>query len=510
MGLSNLEGAILVLFFFAIAVAMPLSSFLISKQNSSVFFAISWLAFCAGIHLFAQLEIKSVFIDAALFWNNVALLASYLIPAALYGLLEQSVSQRGHSWLARFARLHVIYAVGALLGVSANIFAATAADVVFVGITTVTGLGAVSVVIYKAVQGNPAARLIAAGLGLIVVLIGTSLLFKGAGVVWSVLYISHWGLVIIILTFSLLLRLQLFEENVSSRKVLARTWRTLSSPGSDLSFSGREPPGVQTQKAVPTEEPVQAVAGTPCQSEGVTVTADKIARFAHEINSPLGTGIMAASYLGQEVETLAQLFKQGAVKKSDLEKHLNLYSESADSILANLQNAAEMVNDFRKSVAGPEQRRVFSVKAQVKQVLLALKPRLTQAGHKIQLICGADFSINGFPGLLTQIITNLVLNSLIHAYDQGEQGNIVLNLIKEDQVAVLEYSDDGKGLSESTLAHIFDPYFTTNREHGSTGLGLSIVKEIITTKFGGTIECRSTEGKGVIFIIRLPIGELRQ
>ncbi|HWR05930.1 HAMP domain-containing sensor histidine kinase [Sporomusa sp.] len=505
MGHGNVEGAILVLFFFAIAVAMPLSGFLFGKQNSSVFFTLSWLAFCTGVQLFAQLEIRQVFIAVPLFWDNVTLFATCLLPAAFYRLLEQCVCHYRHIWLERFVRLHVVYAVAALLGLSANIVATGGVDLVFAGITAGTGLVAGGVVVYKAVYGNSAARTIVTGLIVVAVLLGTSLLLKGGGVVWPMLYTVHWGFGIMILTFLLLLRHQLYEENVSSRRVLARTWRTLSGPG----IGGKESLAVQAPGAALPVEPLPA-AGSPCQSSGVAVSPDKIARFAHEINSPLGTGIMAASYLGQEVESLTLLFKQGAVKKSDLEKHLNLYSESADSILANLQTAAEIVSDFRKSVAGSERRQVFSVKAQAKQVLLALKPRLTQAGHQIQLVCGADFSINGFPGLFTQIITNLVLNSLIHGYDQGDQGSIVLKISKEEQVAVLEYSDDGKGICEDTLAHIFDPYFTTNREQGSSGLGLSIVKEIITAKFGGTIDCHSTEGKGVIFTIRFPIGELKQ
>ena len=259
--------------------------------------------------------------------------------------------------------------------------------------------------------------------------------------------------------------------------------------------------------AAETVEPLPARSSSLCQTAGVS--ADKIARFAHEINSPLGTGIMAASYLGQEVETLTQLYKQGAVKKSDLEKHLTLYSESADSILANLQQAADLVTDFRRSVTGDEQRRVFGMAAQLKQVLTALRPRLTQAGHTIDLRYDTDIRINGFPGLLNQIITNLVLNSLVHAYDQGEQGHMLLTLRRKDGMAVLTYADDGKGISESSVGHIFTPHFTTKREQGNTGLGLSIIKEIITTRFGGTIECRSTAGKGVIFTIRLPIGELK-
>jgi signal transduction histidine kinase len=479
------------MFFFAIAVAMPLTSFLISKHNSSLFLSISWLALCAGTSLFAQMEIKSIFIESTLFWDYVALLAVFLLPAVLYSLIEKSISQSCQIALARLAGLHIVYAVAALVGVSANIIPTPAANDGFYIVTTVTGVYILGVVVKKAMQGNSSARIISSGLGVVAVFIGTSLLDKGQ-VFWFLRYTPHWALGIVISTFLLMLRLRLFEENVNNRKVLARTWRILGNTGSPVELK---------QAAINTY-----------QSAPAAITEDKIACFAHEINSPLGTGIMAASSLEQEVEELSLLFQEGAIKKSDLERHLNLYSESADIILANLQSAAEMVRAFRQSAGGQqtELRQIFSVKAHVKKVLLGLKPRLTQAGHQIQLNCSPDLRIQGFPSLLAQVITNLVLNSLFHAYDQGEKGNIVLNIFSEESMAVFEYSDDGKGMNENTLTHIFDPYFTTNHEHGSTGLGLSIVKEIIMTKFGGTIVCNSAEGKGVIFTIRLPIGELRE
>ncbi|SMC50088.1 sensor histidine kinase [Sporomusa malonica] len=510
MGRGDIEGALLVLFFFAIAVATPLASFLISKQNSSVFFSISWLALCAGTSLFAQMGIKSVFVEATLFWDYITLVFTYLLPAALYSLIDQSLSQGSHKWLARMSRLHIVYVVAALVGVAANIVTAATAVNVFGSITAITGLFVFGVVVKKAIQGNLSARIIAVGLSLLAVSIDASLLAKEVGIAWPVHYTPHWGLGIIILTFLLMLRLQLLAEILSNRKILARTWRSVSSTGCPVELRGHKSSNGQAEQALPSEQLKQAVTGSNYQSEQAIVTEDKITCFAHEINSPLGTGIMTASYLSQEVEDLALLFKEGAIKKSDLERHLNLYSESADIILANLQSAAEIVKDFRKSAAGQQaqQRQTFSIKAQVKQVLLALKPRLTQAGHQIQLNCGADLRISGFPNLLSQVIANLVLNSLFHGYDQGEQGSIVLNIFKEDNMVVFEYSDDGKGMNEDTLAHIFEPHFTTNREHGSTGLGLSIVKEIITAKCGGTIVCHSTEGKGVIFTIRLPIGEL--
>ncbi|WP_144351628.1 sensor histidine kinase [Sporomusa termitida] len=509
MGYSNMEGALLVLFFFAIAVAMPLAGFLLGKRNSSLFSAVSWLALCIGSRLLAQVEIKREFIAVPFLWEHVALLAACLLPAAFYRLLEHYVCQGTHVWLARFVRLHVVYAVTALLWVAAKPAAGTEAGCLLVWITAGTGLAAGGIIVGRAVYGSFAARVVAAGLGILAVIHGLGLLAAAGGAVWPGPYAAYWGYGLMVLIFLLLLRRRLSEENASSRRVLARTWRTLHEPGREAGLrSGKAP---LAKELVPGEpaEPLPATDSSLGQTAGTIVTADEIARFAHEINSPLGTGIMAASYLGQEVETLTQLYKQGAVRKSDLEKHLTLYSESAGSILANLQTAAELVADFRKPATGGEQRRVFSIAAQLNQVLTALKPRLTQAGHTLELRFDADIRMHGFPGRLQQIIANLVLNSLAHAYEQGEQGHMLLRLTQEDGMAVLEYADDGKGISESTLGHIFDPYFTTKREQGNTGLGLSIIKEIITTRFGGTIECRSPAGKGAIFTIRLPIGELK-
>lgn len=509
MGYSNIEGALLVLFFFAIAIAMPLAVFLLGKRSSRLFAAVSWLALCTGIRLLAQLEIKREFIAVPLFWEQVALLAACLLPAAFYRLVAYYVCQGNHAWLGRLARLHVAYAVIALLWAAASPTAGAEAGRLLVGITAGTGLAAGGLIVARAIAGSFAARGVLAGVTILAAIQGVCLLAAAGGAVWPGPYTAYWGFGFLILTFFLLLRRELAAENAHSRRVLARTWQALHEAGREPGVKrGKAPAGQGVTPGEPAK-PLPAADSPVCQAAGATDAAGVIARFAHEINSPLGTGIMAASYLGQEVETLTQLYKQGAVKKSDLEKHLTFYSESADSILVNLQTAADLVANLRKSATGGEERRVFSIAGQLKQVLTALKPRLAQAGHTLELKYEADIRLHGFPGLLQQIITNLVLNSLTHAYEQGEQGHMVLRLMQAEGMAVLEYADDGKGISESILGHIFAPYFTTKQEQGNTGLGLSIIKEIVTTRFGGTIHCRSTAGKGVIFTIRLPIGELK-
>ncbi|XEQ94485.1 Sensor histidine kinase RcsC [Sporomusa carbonis] len=509
-GHSDIEGALLVLVFFAVALAVPLAGFLLNNKNGGIFLSVSSLALCAGVSLFAQMDIKNFFVDKPLFWEYIAMTAVYFVPAALYSCVRQSLGPDRHEWLlARLGRLHIVFAVGSLLAVATHIVISELTMDSFQIVTLGTGAAVAGIVVKRARQGRMAAKIIVAGIGLGVAFTGSAVLCTGLGKAWPLRYTQHWGLCIIIMAFLLMVRRQLFEENANSRKMLGRMWRMLSSAGSQAELKNSKAAGEPLAQVPVAAKAAQGVVGLEYQSERHKIDEDRIARFVHEISSPLGTSIMAASYLGQEVEELSVLFKAGAIKKSDLERHLNVYSESADIILTNLQGAVELVKSFRNPAAGQfaEQRQVFDVKEVIEQLMLRLKPRLRQAGHQMRLICAAGLRMNGFPGLLSQIFTNLIINSLIHAYDEGIQGTIVLNIFQEGNMVVFEYSDDGKGMSEDTLQHVFDPFFTTNREHGGTGLGLSIVNEIVTTKFGGSIACRSTEGQGSIFTIRLPIGE---
>ena len=110
-----------------------------------------------------------------------------------------------------------------------------------------------------------------------------------------------------------------------------------------------------------------------------------------------------------------------------------------------------------------------------------------------------------YPGGMSQILTNFIVNSLIHAYDDGDEGVISIKIAKEGEEISFIYSDDGKGVEKSYINKIFDPFFTTKRGAGGTGLGLNIVYNIITHEYGGSIKCESSIGKGTAFIIRLPI-----
>jgi signal transduction histidine kinase len=176
-------------------------------------------------------------------------------------------------------------------------------------------------------------------------------------------------------------------------------------------------------------------------------------------------------------------------------------------ILNNLQRAAELIQSFKQVAVdqSSEARRVFPVKAYVEEVLLSLRPKLKRTQHSVELYGDEGLSLNSYPGVFSQIVTNLVLNSLIHAYGPDEQGRLTFTFKQENDRLIFEYADDGRGIPPENLSKIFDPFFTTKRGQGGSGLGLHIIYNLVTQKLGGVIRCESEGGQGTRFIIETPI-----
>jgi signal transduction histidine kinase len=139
----------------------------------------------------------------------------------------------------------------------------------------------------------------------------------------------------------------------------------------------------------------------------------------------------------------------------------------------------------------------------MEHVLLSLRPELKRTRHRVSILGDPDLRIRSYPGALSQIITNLVMNSIIHAYGPEDAGEIRLAFHTDDDHIVVEYSDDGRGVDPAVLARIFDPFFTTRRDLGGSGLGLHIVYNLVTQRLGGTIRCDSAPGQGTRFTFTL-------
>jgi two-component system NtrC family sensor kinase len=232
-----------------------------------------------------------------------------------------------------------------------------------------------------------------------------------------------------------------------------------------------------------------------------------VAGVAHEINTPVGIGVTAASLLGEQTTSFRNLYQAGAMKRSDLEQYLETASQSSTMLLSNLNRAAELIQSFKQVAVdqSTEERRCFPVKAYLDEILLSLRPQLKRTPHQIIVQADNDLQLDTYPGAFAQIVTNLVMNSLTHAFAPDEPGQMTLDLTSVADRVHFTYSDNGCGIPAEHLDKIFEPFFTTKRGQGGSGLGLHIIYNLVTQKLGGTIHCESVEGEGTRFVMAFPL-----
>jgi signal transduction histidine kinase/HAMP domain-containing protein len=243
------------------------------------------------------------------------------------------------------------------------------------------------------------------------------------------------------------------------------------------------------------------------EAEKMAALGGLVAGVAHEINTPVGIGVTAASLLEDKTVAFRSLFQNGQMKRSDLEKYLDTAGQSSNMILKNLQRAAELIHSFKQVAVdqSSEERRSFAVKAYLDEILLSLHPKLKRTQLITEIRADENLTLDSYPGVFAQIVTNLVMNSLVHAYEPGQAGKLSFDLKQKKERFIFEYGDDGRGIPAEHMSKIFDPFFTTKRGQGGSGLGLHIIYNLVTQKLGGTIRCESEVGRGTRFIIELPM-----
>jgi PAS domain S-box-containing protein len=243
------------------------------------------------------------------------------------------------------------------------------------------------------------------------------------------------------------------------------------------------------------------------ESEKMSSLGSLVAGIAHEINTPVGIGVTAASHLEQETREISELFAQNQLKASSLRSFLGTARDSSNMILSNLMRAADLIQSFKKVAVdqSSQERRVFNLRSYMDEVLLSLRPKLKKTAHTITINCPDDLSLDSYPGAFSQVITNLVMNSLIHGFENIEAGQIRMDIEQKDGMLHFRYSDNGKGIPSDFIQKVFDPFFTTRRGSGGSGLGLHILYNLVTQTLGGHVNCVSEPGVETVFTIVCPL-----
>ncbi|WP_338849151.1 ATP-binding protein [Massilia sp. W12] len=243
------------------------------------------------------------------------------------------------------------------------------------------------------------------------------------------------------------------------------------------------------------------------QSEKLAALGALVAGLAHELNTPISNGIMAASSLAEQNQHFAHQVQQG-LKRSVLETFMEDVTHASNILMRNLLRSAELVASFKQIAIDQTsaQRRIFDLGEVVAEIVLAMSPTIKKTTVDVLQIIPAPVRMDSYPGPLGQVLINLLNNALLHGYENGASGKIeVRAFCRNDAQVELVVSDDGAGIPAANVNRIFDPFFTTKMGMGSSGLGLNIVHTTVTGLLGGHIRVYSEAGRGASFTLVLPL-----
>jgi PAS domain S-box-containing protein len=243
------------------------------------------------------------------------------------------------------------------------------------------------------------------------------------------------------------------------------------------------------------------------EAEKLAALGRLVAGVAHEVNNPVGTSLTVASALERKTATFAAKVAQGNLGRSSLNDFIESSRQASAQLVANLTRAAELIQSFKQVAADQNfsNPRIFDLGELTEQVATSLRPGLGKQNLTLNVEYQPDLTMNSYPGPYGQVLTNLFLNAVAHAFPDDKEGTVNIKVLASgnDNVEIL-FSDDGCGMSRGVRRKAFDPFFTTRRDQGSTGLGLHIVYSIVTNCLGGRLNLDSKPGEGTKIQIILP------
>ena len=242
------------------------------------------------------------------------------------------------------------------------------------------------------------------------------------------------------------------------------------------------------------------------KSESLSLLASFAAGMAHDLKTPIGNSTTVISFMDAELVKLQAAYDSDRLKKDTLVEYLKESAESIDILTKNINHASELVTGY-KTVSVDQlnrEKRWIDLKEYVDEIIYTLRPKFKNTNYKVNNLVKEDLSIWTYPGALSQILTNLLVNSLVHGFDGREHGEINILMERRDGNIEMVYTDDGVGISEENLQYIYNAFFTTKHDQGGSGLGMHIIYNLVKSLLNGKVVCESALGKGVKFTIVFP------
>ncbi|MCG7543428.1 ATP-binding protein [Pseudoalteromonas sp. MM17-2] len=241
-------------------------------------------------------------------------------------------------------------------------------------------------------------------------------------------------------------------------------------------------------------------------SEKMAALGGLVAGITHDINTPVGIGVTATSFLQERLDAIEHAYKEKTLSPKALEEFIKDAKQSTELLTSNLARASELVASFKQIAVdqASEAVRTINFKEYLGEVIRSLHPKIKKTQHQVDVNCPDNLVLNLPAGAISQIFTNLIMNSLIHGFEDVEKGTITIDVSENDGLVDINYRDNGRGVDAEQLDKLFDPFFTTKRDQGGSGLGTHITFNLVKQTLGGEIEVSSEPGQGLQYRITIP------
>lgn len=300
--------------------------------------------------------------------------------------------------------------------------------------------------------------------------------------------------------------IRLDKQNLDLEQEVTKKTSTLSQANQELAL--------QKEELIESERELRHSLAQLTQTQNQLVQSEKmaslgslVAGISHEINTPVGIGVTAVTYLSECVEQLSKEINDKTLTQTKMQTFISDANHSCELLTSNLNKASQLIQSFKDIAVDQTSEAIRDVNlvSYLNEVITSLQPKLKRTEHKVEVFGDEDIVLHCRAGALSQMFTNLILNSIVHAFDGIEQGVMTFTFKTNEDTVYISYKDNGNGISEENLVMLFEPFFTTKRGQGGSGLGTHILYNIVTQSFGGEITAQSAPNEGLEYKINFPI-----